>query len=103
MLPAAKSLVLVGYRIFLHRLHRYPGPFFSKLTDWYAGAFAIQQRLPQKILQLHQTYGSVIRIGPDRLVFNTITALQGKVSPKVYQVSHVSQSVGQWQQNRYYR
>lgn len=80
--------MLIGYRIFLHRLHEYPGPLLSKLTDWYAGVFVIQKRLPQKILQLHQRYGEVIRIGPDRLVFNNVTALQGKLSPP-YQVPGV--------------
>ncbi|ROW10230.1 hypothetical protein VMCG_01962 [Cytospora schulzeri] len=70
------TLLIIGYRIFLHPLHRYPGPFFAKLTAWYAGIFVLQQRLPQKIWRIHEKYGPVVRIAPDRLVFNTITALQ---------------------------
>lgn len=72
------ALLLIGYRIFLHPLHRCSGPLFAKLTDWYAGIFVIQKRLPQKIWRNHEKYGPVVRIAPDSLVFNTVTALQGE-------------------------
>ncbi|KAK8059084.1 cytochrome P450, partial [Apiospora saccharicola] len=45
-----------SYRLLLHPLRRYPGPFLAKLTDAYAGLFAAQQRLHLVVLGLHDKY-----------------------------------------------
>lgn len=57
------------YNIFLHPLHRYPGP---KLWAAYwipYTASNMQGRLPFKILEFHHKYGPVVRIAPNHLVF----------------------------------
>ncbi|OTA80295.1 hypothetical protein M434DRAFT_401801 [Hypoxylon sp. CO27-5] len=69
-------LLLGGFRLWFHPLRAYPGPFFARLTDAYAGYFAIKKRLHLATYQNFQRYGPIVRQAPNRLVFNTITALQ---------------------------
>ncbi|KAI2465979.1 cytochrome P450 [Annulohypoxylon bovei var. microspora] len=66
----------VSYQVLLHPLRNYPGPLIAKLTNGYTGFFAIKRILHIEIWRNHQKYGSVVRIGPDRLVFNSATALR---------------------------
>ncbi|KAI2618438.1 cytochrome P450 [Hypoxylon sp. NC1633] len=53
-------LLLFSYRLFFHPLKDYPGPFTAKLTNLYAGF----------------TPCSVIRHGPNKLIFNSAQALR---------------------------
>ncbi|CAG8384457.1 unnamed protein product [Penicillium salamii] len=53
------------YRLFFHRLHRFPGPILSKLSrfyDAYLAGKSIQYNV--EIEKLHHTYGDFIRTGP---------------------------------------
>ncbi|KAI1128973.1 cytochrome P450 [Nemania abortiva] len=68
-------LAVFAYRLLLHPLSKYPGPFVAKLTEGYAGFYAGLQRLHLVTQQNHQKYGNVVRIGPNRLVFNSVQAL----------------------------
>ncbi|KAK0634894.1 cytochrome P450 [Bombardia bombarda] len=70
------TIFFISYRLLLHPLSSYPGPLVAKLTGGYAGLYAIQKRLHIIIWRDHERYGPVVRIGPDRLVFNTATALK---------------------------
>ncbi|KAI1128601.1 cytochrome P450 [Nemania abortiva] len=69
-------LALASYRLLLHPLSKYPGPSLAKLTQAYAGFYAIKKRLHIEVYQFHKRYGPVVRVGPDRLSFNTVTALR---------------------------
>ncbi|KAI1390655.1 cytochrome P450 [Hypoxylon trugodes] len=69
-------LLLCSYRILLHPLRGYPGPFLAKVTAFYAGFYVVKKSLHLKMLENHRRYGSVVRLGPDRLVFNTVTAFR---------------------------
>ncbi|KAI1419418.1 cytochrome P450 [Xylaria sp. FL1777] len=68
-------LVVFAYRVLLHPLSKYPGPFVAKLTEGYGGFYAGLQRLHLVTQQNHQKYGNVVRIAPNRLVFNSAKAL----------------------------
>ncbi|KAK0610052.1 cytochrome P450 [Bombardia bombarda] len=67
--------LVASYRLLFHPLHRYPGPFFAKVTEGYGGWFAIRKRLHLETYRNFQKYGPVVRQAPNRLVFNTATAL----------------------------
>ncbi|KAI1085856.1 cytochrome P450 [Whalleya microplaca] len=69
-------LLLGCFRLLFHPLRSYPGPLFAKLTDAYGGYFAIRKCLHLATYQNFQIYGPVVRQAPNRLVFNTVTALQ---------------------------
>lgn len=68
-------VIVYSYRILFHPLHSYPGPFIAKFTDWYGGYYAIRRQLHFVTFCDHQKYGSVIRQGPNKLVFNSVQAL----------------------------
>ncbi|KAI1139269.1 cytochrome P450 [Hypoxylon sp. FL0543] len=70
------TVLFLSYQLLLHPLRNYPGPLVAKLTNGYTGYFAIKRDLHIEIWRNHQKYGPVVRIGPDRLVFNSATALR---------------------------
>lgn len=73
LLPLA--LCILVYRLTFDPLRHFPGPFVARFTDAYAGYHAIRRRLHLQAYSDLQQYGSVYRQGPNRLVFNTVTAL----------------------------
>ncbi|KAI0379496.1 cytochrome P450 [Hypomontagnella monticulosa] len=78
------SIIIGGIRLFFHPLRSYPGPLFARLTDAYGGYFAVRKCLHLVTYHNFQKYGPVIRQGPNRLVFNTVTALHDiYLNPKV--------------------
>ncbi|KAI1635000.1 cytochrome P450 [Biscogniauxia mediterranea] len=81
------ALLVLAYQRFLDPLRNYPGPLIAKLTNGYAGFFAIKRSLHIHIWKAHEKYGPVVRIGPDRLVFNSATALRD-----IYQNERVTKS-----------
>ncbi|OTA98268.1 hypothetical protein M426DRAFT_17586 [Hypoxylon sp. CI-4A] len=66
----------LAYYGLLHPLSRYPGPFAAKLSDGYNGYYAFKRKLHTITRQNHLKYGTVVRQGPNKLVFNSIEALQ---------------------------
>lgn len=84
------------YRLTLHPLANYPGPFLAKITDLYLGWHAFKGDRHLEFYRCHEKYGmsialhvrrddklitlprpgSVVRIGPNLLSFNTNTALK---------------------------
>ncbi|RYP89948.1 hypothetical protein DL770_003928 [Monosporascus sp. CRB-9-2] len=79
-------LLLASSRLLFHPLRSYPGPLLARLTDAYAAYFAIRKRLHIVTYQNFQKYGPVVRQAPNRLVFNTVTAVHAKdiyLSPRV--------------------
>ncbi|OCK83723.1 benzoate 4-monooxygenase cytochrome P450 [Lepidopterella palustris CBS 459.81] len=63
------------YRLTLHPLAKYPGPFLYKLTDWSLIIQCYQGNRHLHHLRDHEKYGPIVRIGPNTLSFNTETAL----------------------------
>lgn len=59
-----------AYRLFFHRLHRFPGPVLSKLSRFYDAYLAgkdVQYNV--EIEKLHDTYGDFIRTGQRAMNF----------------------------------
>ncbi|KAI1272216.1 benzoate 4-monooxygenase cytochrome P450 [Xylaria sp. FL0933] len=75
LLVISYCLSLFGYRLLLHPLSKYPGPFVAKLTDAYGGFYSFKRNLHLRTLRDHQQYGRAIRQGPNKLVFNSIQAV----------------------------
>lgn len=68
--------LVAGYRLALHPLRRFPGPWFARVSDWYGAYFAVTRNLHLVTLRDHQRHGPVIRQGPNKLVFNTANAFR---------------------------
>ncbi|KAH9886887.1 cytochrome P450 [Xylariomycetidae sp. FL2044] len=79
---------LYAYRLSLHPLRQYPGPLFAKVSDLYVGFFAACQTSHLMTYENHLKYGSVVRLGPNRLVFNSVTALRD-----IYMSERVTKSI----------
>ncbi|KAL8897227.1 MAG: hypothetical protein Q9192_002681 [Flavoplaca navasiana] len=85
LLATATLLILVylGYRAIynrrLHSLRSFPGPFWGSITDFYNTYLLGTARGHLKMLELHDKYGSVIRISPNLLSFSDPTLL-----PEIY-------------------
>ncbi len=73
LLPLA--LYILIYRLAFDPLRGFRGPFIARFTDAYAGYHAVRRRLHLQTYSDLQQYGPVYRQGPNRLVFNTVTAL----------------------------
>ncbi|KAK9783757.1 putative Peptidase S8/S53 domain-containing protein [Seiridium cardinale] len=54
-----KLIIVASYRMLIHPLRGYPGPFVAKLAAWYAGAHAIKRDLHLELAKNHKKYGSV--------------------------------------------
>ncbi|KAH9892304.1 cytochrome P450 [Xylariomycetidae sp. FL2044] len=91
-LVTAVSLLFI-YRLQLHPLRAFPGPTVAKLTDAYNGYFAFRKRLHLTSLQDHLTYGPVIRHGPNKLLFNTATALHAIYDNDRMVKSHINSAI----------
>ena len=52
-----KAVLLFGYRLTLHPLNKYPGPFFAKILDGYGGLYAAARRLHLVTYENHVKYG----------------------------------------------
>ncbi|KAI1268014.1 cytochrome P450 [Xylariaceae sp. FL1019] len=70
------ALFYLSYAWLSRSLRDYPGPFLAKFTNAYSAAYAINGTLHTRIFKTHQDHGSMVQIGPNRLVFNSATALQ---------------------------
>ncbi|KAI3330148.1 cytochrome P450 [Ustulina deusta] len=68
--------LVFGYRLFLHPLRAYPGPVLARLSDLYAGFYALGMRLHLVTYRDLKKYGPVMRHGPNKLVFSSPEALQ---------------------------
>ncbi|KAL4790966.1 cytochrome P450 [Aspergillus venezuelensis] len=78
-LPTAGSLPLLStlclttfllylvYMRFLHPLSKYPGPLFASLSNTYKAYYVYNLTIHEKLLELHMTYGPVVRVGPNHL------------------------------------
>ncbi|KAI0876291.1 cytochrome P450 [Hypoxylon argillaceum] len=67
---------VVIYRLFFHPLSSYPGPFLAKITYGYGGIHAIKGRHHLNAYKNFSRYGRVYREAPNRLMFNSLTAIQ---------------------------
>ncbi|CAG8983478.1 hypothetical protein HYALB_00000647 [Hymenoscyphus albidus] len=63
-------------RLLISPLRNIPGPKLYALTKWRLALDEWQGKRTRTIHQLHQLYGPVIRIGPNEVHFNSLTAMR---------------------------
>ncbi|KAI0548395.1 cytochrome P450 [Xylaria curta] len=68
--------VYIIYQRFFHRLSKYPGPVLASLSDAYGGFYAGKKCLHLVTRENQLKYGAVVRQGPNKLVFSSISALR---------------------------
>ncbi|KAI0110920.1 cytochrome P450 [Nemania sp. FL0031] len=75
------------YRALFHPLSSYPGPKLAAISNAYAVYHACKGDLHLQTLNAHLKNGTVIRQGPNKLVFNSLQALRD-----IYQNTMVTKS-----------
>lgn len=70
------AIGLAIYRLFFHPLHTVPGPQTCAISSWRLIYDDLIGQTSRKIHDLHSTHGSAIRIGPNHVIFNSLTALK---------------------------
>ncbi|KAG2414788.1 hypothetical protein HFD88_005976 [Aspergillus terreus] len=63
----AVATAYVVYQVFFSPLAAFPGPFWAKVTYWYWAWRSMRGQAHRDLVDLHQRYGSVVRLGPDYL------------------------------------
>ncbi|RDW65769.1 putative Cytochrome P450 [Aspergillus mulundensis] len=64
------SIALLAYVVYMRHIHplsRYPGPLFASLSNTYKAYYVYKLAIHEKLLELHNAYGPVVRIGPNHL------------------------------------
>ncbi|CAK1360646.1 Tryprostatin B 6-hydroxylase [Cercospora beticola] len=62
---------IVIYRLFFHKLHRFPGPFGAKISKLWHTLHCLDSRQHIYLHSLHKKYGSIVRTGPRELMIIT--------------------------------
>ena len=73
------SLVVLLYHVvsaFRSPLSKIPGPKTFALTSWRRAYEEFKGSSTRKVLALHQQYGPAVRIGPNEVAFNSLSALR---------------------------
>lgn len=86
LLLAVGLLALAIYRFviqpfYLHPLRSIPGPPFFASTRWRLALEDLQSRRTPAIHALHRKYGTAVRIGPNEVHFNSLSALKKIYGP----------------------
>ncbi|KAK0710627.1 cytochrome P450 [Lasiosphaeris hirsuta] len=67
------------YRVFFHRLSRFPGPLAAKLTKFYGPYTARNGQMHLEQNKLFEKYGDIVRIAPNELLILSTDAI-----PKIH-------------------
>ncbi|KAK7423226.1 hypothetical protein QQZ08_009122 [Neonectria magnoliae] len=67
---------LVVYRGLFHRLNRFPGPFFARLSNFNVALLSVKKfQLYEEIQKQHEKYGDIVRIGPWYNILHPVISL----------------------------
>ncbi|KIX92393.1 uncharacterized protein Z520_11868 [Fonsecaea multimorphosa CBS 102226] len=77
-LLAGTSASILIYRGFFHRLSRFPGPFWARLSAMYPTSLSVRSKLHlyEEVQALHRQYGDFVRLGPMELSIADPRAVQ---------------------------
>lgn len=87
VVPIASTTIYVAYYRLFHTLSSFPGPFLASLTNVWKAYHLWTLHLPEKLLELHEKYGEVVRVGPNDLSIRTKSSSgliykSGRLMPK---------------------
>ncbi|TVY40756.1 Cytochrome P450 monooxygenase [Lachnellula occidentalis] len=75
-------IVAFTYRLTLHPLAKYPGPFFARITDWPLVAHCIKGDRHLWEYKNHQKYGQIVRYGANSISISTPSSIPLIHGPK---------------------
>lgn len=84
ILAASSALVYfllhVIYNLFLSPLAAIPGPWYYAISDSFLISHVVRLRQCKAIHSLFDTYGPVVRVGPNKVVFRDISTTRNVYS-----------------------
>ncbi|KAJ7627322.1 cytochrome P450 [Roridomyces roridus] len=91
------SLARAIYLLFFHPLSAIPGPWYADITSLWITSHILRLKQCKTIQELFQTYGPIVRIAPNRVVFCDLGAMKSvystwKFDKSVYYKSLVMQN-----------
>ena len=60
------------YNLFLSSLSAIPGPWYAAISDFWLTTHVLRFQQCKTVHQLFETYGPVVRVGPNKVVFRDI-------------------------------
>nr|DAD54579.1 TPA_asm: FscF [Fusarium equiseti] len=82
---ALYCIAVAFYRLFLHPLAKFPGPFLWKISIWPTVWQCAHGKRHLDLLAAHKRHGPVVRIGPNMLSYNT-----GSAARTIYASRHAN-------------
>jgi hypothetical protein len=87
LISCSGIIVYLGLRFWNDPLAKYPGPLIARFSNLWMCYHTWSGNLPERVLELHQRYGSIVRVGPSSLDFDGKAALptiykSGRSMPK---------------------
>lgn len=77
---AGVGVVLFVLRLIWHLksspLNKYPGPYLATISDFWKYSYVKSHRGEVTTVKLHDQYGSIVRVGPNKLSFGSPSALK---------------------------
>jgi cytochrome P450 len=70
------ALTIVIHRLFIHPLKAVPGPLEYAITSWRLAYDDLLGNTSRNVHNLHWTYGPAVRIAPNHVIFNSLSALK---------------------------
>ena len=64
-----------------HGLHKYNGPFLASFSDLWRLCYAYRNSNREPMIQMHDMYGDVVRMGPNVLSFSQPQAIEDIYGP----------------------
>ncbi|CVL09361.1 related to benzoate-para-hydroxylase (cytochrome P450) [Fusarium mangiferae] len=75
-------IALMLYRLYLHPLAKYPGPFWARISAFPAFYYTLRQDRHIWFWKLQERYGPTFRITPNSVLVNTPTGLEAIYNSK---------------------
>ena len=80
-------IIHLARRFWNDPLRKYPGPFIARYSNLWMCYHTWSCNLPERLLELHQQHGPVVRVGPNNLDFDGKAAIpiiykSGRSMPK---------------------
>ncbi len=70
----------IVYNLFLSPLCAIPGPWYAAVSDMWLTVHVLRLEQCKVIQQLFETYGPVVRVGPNKVVFNDLSTMRSVYS-----------------------
>jgi hypothetical protein len=82
------------YSIFFHPLRRVPGPYLARFSELWRNIRYFRGSWLDDVVSLHETYGPVVRIGPNEISFVDGEALKQLYGQSWYWMDQTSSDLG---------